>query len=884
MNQITILSESKCKDILLQIIKTLSVLIINLNDKMILYYLLSNNFVNKIINIINNDYIKYDEDFLSYYVNFLKSISLKIDITTLHFFFLSQINSFPLLEIALSLYNHQDKMIQSVIKNILLIMLKLNYEPLIEYLCELPALSYFSFISCRIKDLLVLISKENNYEQYKALQEDIIDEVLFIQDIFCLKISKINHIIFNSLFNYTILPYILNAKYDKIRLNIKLYFINVLFNTIHDEYFLNILFIVIFFPSHTIEINNKIKRETLETDNYFYDWNETNNNIYLSSESFYNLIKYNFNFNDKSLKNIFSSKKKFPELSLLKEKYRNKSLDNNNKIKNEIINEILNYFSSEEKNKILSFRENISIGTGINCHFHNRDNENILYDKSFKNIIEKFIVICFDEKLKLKNKLIDNNVKTYLYSLITIKQNNDNILLLICLIIRNILIKNNKISKIVLENGKIINGNLLSEQEINNIIKINNDNKMLNSILFSEFHEMEDDDEDEDNDKEEDFNKKMENFEKKKEITKKDDEIIKKSVLMNKNSLQNFDGKIFDKIGNVMDDNNDLYFYDSNLIEVFIHLLDIKNNLNPIVYKCLTEIILSLISKNSDNNEIIVFCSSSIKNKIEIIYKDFKNYIINNYKKNQNFHLYAYSKFENQYKVFLSLINFDYDDIIKEGSIILNKNLSNYNLEPKNPFVENIIMGKKYKNEEEKKNELLNNNIINFFLIHDLFYIISNEENNINKNNIEKDLFINNYPLKFEELDMNKQYFLYDLNSNIKYFSCKCKLNKNNISNNFFDSTILLYANNIYVGNSSSNPNYTRIVDKYSISNCSVDNNEKNVDLYIIEDGNNECVEINLIFSDFEMRNKFVKSINEEIKSSRQREKIKFKEFLHKLK
>ena len=92
MNQITILSESKCKDILLQIIKTLSVLIININDKIILYYLLSNNFVNKIINIINNDYIKYDEDFLSYYVNFLKSISLKIDLTTLPFFFLSQIN------------------------------------------------------------------------------------------------------------------------------------------------------------------------------------------------------------------------------------------------------------------------------------------------------------------------------------------------------------------------------------------------------------------------------------------------------------------------------------------------------------------------------------------------------------------------------------------------------------------------------------------------------------------------------------------------------------------------------------------------------------------------------------------------------------------------
>ena len=53
-----------------------------------LYYLLSNNFINKIINAINTDFILNDDDFLSFYVNFLKSISLKLDLTTLHFFFL----------------------------------------------------------------------------------------------------------------------------------------------------------------------------------------------------------------------------------------------------------------------------------------------------------------------------------------------------------------------------------------------------------------------------------------------------------------------------------------------------------------------------------------------------------------------------------------------------------------------------------------------------------------------------------------------------------------------------------------------------------------------------------------------------------------------------
>ena len=80
MNEIIQLSESKCNFILLQIIKTLSVLIININNKIILYYILSNNFINKIIKSINSEIINSNEDLLSYYVNFLKSISLKIDL------------------------------------------------------------------------------------------------------------------------------------------------------------------------------------------------------------------------------------------------------------------------------------------------------------------------------------------------------------------------------------------------------------------------------------------------------------------------------------------------------------------------------------------------------------------------------------------------------------------------------------------------------------------------------------------------------------------------------------------------------------------------------------------------------------------------------------
>ena len=77
----------------LQLIKSLSFLLVNIKNKPSLYYLCSNNLLNK---IISKDYSKYDDEFLSYYVNFLKSLSLLLDETSIQLFYLEKNNSFHL--------------------------------------------------------------------------------------------------------------------------------------------------------------------------------------------------------------------------------------------------------------------------------------------------------------------------------------------------------------------------------------------------------------------------------------------------------------------------------------------------------------------------------------------------------------------------------------------------------------------------------------------------------------------------------------------------------------------------------------------------------------------------------------------------------------------
>jgi len=123
MNEFIYLANKKNMQISLQIIKSFSVLILNTTNTTTLYYVFSNNFINQ---ILTNEYEKYDEDFLSYYVNFIKSLSLKIDNTTIQFFFQKQFFSFPLLESSLKLYNHSDPMIKNTVRNILLTILKSN--------------------------------------------------------------------------------------------------------------------------------------------------------------------------------------------------------------------------------------------------------------------------------------------------------------------------------------------------------------------------------------------------------------------------------------------------------------------------------------------------------------------------------------------------------------------------------------------------------------------------------------------------------------------------------------------------------------------------------------------------------------------------------------
>ena len=67
-----------------QVLQTLSILIQNIRSQVAIFYLFSNNHVNDIV-ALRFDFD--DDEVLGYYINLLKTISLKLNESTVQFFF-----------------------------------------------------------------------------------------------------------------------------------------------------------------------------------------------------------------------------------------------------------------------------------------------------------------------------------------------------------------------------------------------------------------------------------------------------------------------------------------------------------------------------------------------------------------------------------------------------------------------------------------------------------------------------------------------------------------------------------------------------------------------------------------------------------------------------
>ena len=881
MSQFLKLSSYDYYKINLQLIKTLSFLLINVKNKPTLYYLFSNNLLNK---IISKDYSKYDDEFLSYYVNFLKSLSLIMDETSIQLFYIEKNNSFPLVENILKLYNHKDSMIRNVVRNTVMTILRVKNTKIEEHFSKLPTILYFVKIILHLRDICFEIKeyiKNKNNKKISYLFDDLLDELIYIDDLLNLNMEKISYIIMNSFFNFFIIPVLccsITNENKKLPKELSLFLLIFLFINMKNENFKNCLFAVLFLDEISPEIENLLKLE-LDINDFFINninINQEKNNINTINEiknndniSFYQFFSehysYYFLLTIIENNNIIYTKygKMYPQLKKIMERGKELSQEiiygqNSKKFSfEEIVKNIQSlinkYFNEHELDNMKDYHEYLSKGTGLVIGDLNKENiknkksidiEELIYDKCFMYYIR-------DVFNRNKNIIFKKNkIKENLFEILNYKK--EETLLLFNILLFVVLNKETNISKNLLKRINLINMFDSINPNINNL------GQNINNISNT-------------------------------------------SISLNKNIFI-FDNNFFTSLNDINDypnvKNNNI------LLEQLSNLLILDTPFWPITYLIIYQNIINL---SLDSNYICYTdCTDKFFKNIESKYKSilfFINSLFSNKSKNSD---NCFDIFYNQWSFYKNLNNKLLLNIIKNNVISSMDILTITNTSTISDLVDsfeiytytnlnNTHNDKDIFLKSKKENVSFDTNLLIFMLIYDLKHIFKNNKMNIT-NNIIDTLIKTKFPLNYylNNINIGQKYDIDSINDN-KLYKKNVYYKIINISNKkekkvFIICQIFFYEKYLFFGekeefsNIKGNIQIFKKIDLKLIFSYKDYNNKKHGDNCVeikVNGVNNELIIIK--FENNNQRKEFKNLISQKVGSISNNERKLFGDYFGKL-
>ena len=830
----------------LELINTFSFLMINMKDKTSLYYLFSGNCLNK---IINKDHNNYDEEFLSYYINFLKSLSLRLDETTIQLFYIENLHSFPLIENSLEFYNHEDCMIRSVVRNIVLNILKIKNTNVQNYFGRLPSIAYFSDVACHLRDICYKINEainNNNINNVEYYFDDLYDETLFIDDIFNLNLYKINYILMNNIFYYFILPIIcgsLCSKTDQISKNLSLFLLIFLFFNIKNEIFKNSLFSLIFFEKMSVDIEYFFGKIP-EKKNYSYKMNLENG----KNKSFVQFVTENYTpeffVNLSKENNIYWLKynQKYKELDEIIQKtnhlYKklgiNKSNDKN--IKQQIEKICMSFISERDIKEMCKYHKNLCMSSGLNVGKYLIEERGDYYNACFTSFMNQlFIQAINNDNFYSSQEFKNNKVKQGIYSLLESKD--EITILLINVLIFIVQSKEINISKGLLKYAGLEN---IQEKIFNRGtigFDYTNNGKIINKNDY--------------------FDKKITN-----------NSIKKVQPYFDKNNF-NFNNDYF-KCNKIKTNN----LNDYKLVEKLSSLYLCEISLLPLTFELICYNINNLCL--GWNNSLCIKPKEEIINNVKAKYKMILYslyFLINNDIKNRE---KGFQFFQNQWLIYKDMNNSKIFDLIKNNIIsscfILISNNSNIKKCP-----EIIKYDKKYTDDES-----LNYYLIIFMLLHDIKELLTKASKESNPK-IYKDLIKEHFPLDFWQLDFKtkEQYDIGVINPKEIY---KQQIEFSFTGTNTFSiQELIVFRSYIYFG-TKMKKNNVQINQKYPLKYIILlENDEDIIECIIINQEKQEKTEITIKFRNNKIRDEALNYINDKIELAKKSNSYKFYKYIWRL-
>lgn len=154
-----------------------------------------------------------DEDVMGYYILFLKTLSLKLNTHTIHFFYNELTNDFPLYTEAIKFFNHPEGMVRIAVRNISLNVYRVHNESMLQFIRDRTAAPYFSnlvwFIGKHIIELDSCVKHDQDHQSQDKLSNLIaehLDHLHYLHDILTLNISDLNAVLTEHLLNKLFVP------------------------------------------------------------------------------------------------------------------------------------------------------------------------------------------------------------------------------------------------------------------------------------------------------------------------------------------------------------------------------------------------------------------------------------------------------------------------------------------------------------------------------------------------------------------------------------------------------------------------------------------------------------------------------------------------------
>ncbi|KHJ92413.1 hypothetical protein OESDEN_07699 [Oesophagostomum dentatum] len=170
-----------------QLLQTLNILFENIRHETSLYFLLSNNHVNS---IITHNFDFNNEEIMAYYISFMKTLSFKLNPSTIHFFFNEATDEFPLLTESLKFFDSSESMVRIAVRNIVLNIVKVDDAAMSKFVKGATKAYLYDLVDSLVAQAIELDtfvrSAENviaNRERLRDKVDDLVDLLHYIGEL-----------------------------------------------------------------------------------------------------------------------------------------------------------------------------------------------------------------------------------------------------------------------------------------------------------------------------------------------------------------------------------------------------------------------------------------------------------------------------------------------------------------------------------------------------------------------------------------------------------------------------------------------------------------------------------------------------------------------------